>query len=133
MNRRTAVKMFLSTVTTGLALAQRNKEDEWIYLGQANVDGKVDHDLIRVGADEGFFRAIQIRVERAPIEFNRVVVTYGDGRDQRIVLRNRIGPGDKTRAIDIQGDRRAIRTVDIWYERARDYSAKPRLTLWGRR
>jgi hypothetical protein len=43
--------------------------------------------------NDGRFRAIQIRVERAPIEFHRVVVHYGNGSDEQIEIRSRIKPG----------------------------------------
>lgn len=103
----------------------------WIYLGESNVDGKVDHDKIKIGRDDGRFRAIQIRVERAPIEFYRVVVHYGNGADEEIAIRNRINPGGRTRVIDLRGRDRVIESVEVWYARAKYDSAKPKLRLFG--
>jgi hypothetical protein len=103
----------------------------WVYLGEANVDGNADHDRIKVGRDDGRFRAIQIHVERAPIEFQRVVVHYGNGADEEIAIRNRINPGGKTRAIDLRGHDRVIESVEFWYAKARYGSAKPKLRLYG--
>ena len=51
---------------SAVALAQR-----WAYLGEANVDGAADHDNIVVTGSRGAFRAIMIRVQKAPIEFDR--------------------------------------------------------------
>ena len=42
------------------------QEGRWELLGEANVDGRVDHDRISVTARDGAFRAIQLKVERAP-------------------------------------------------------------------
>jgi hypothetical protein len=103
----------------------------WVYLGEANVDGNADHDRIKIGRDDGKFRAIQIQVERAPIEFQRVVVHYGNGADEEIAIRNRIKPGGKTRVIDLRGRDRVIESVELWYARARYGSAKPKLRLFG--
>ena len=103
----------------------------WVYLGEANVDGSADHDRIKIGRDDGRFRAIQIRVERAPIEFQRVVVHFGNGADEEIAIRNRINAGGQTRAIDLRGRERVIESVEIWYARARYGSAKPKLRLFG--
>jgi hypothetical protein len=103
----------------------------WIYLGEANVDGSADHDRIKIGRDDGRFRAIQIHVERAPIEFHRVVVHYGNGSDEEIAIRNRINAGGKTRVIDLRGHDRVIDSVEIWYARAKYGSAKPKLRLFG--
>ena len=105
----------------------------WDYLGEANVDGGADHDRITVTRSEGTFRAIQLRVEKGPIEFNRVVVHYGNNQDERIDLRERIAEGGQTRVIDLPGQQRVIQSVEIWYERARLGGAKPRVLLYGRR
>jgi len=103
----------------------------WVYLGEANVDGSADHDRIKIGRDDGRFRALQIRVERAPIEFQRVVVHFGNGADEEIAIRNRINAGGRTRVIDLRGRDRVIESVEIWYARARYGSAKPKLRLFG--
>ncbi|MGH9842431.1 MAG: hypothetical protein ACREEM_27125, partial [Blastocatellia bacterium] len=105
----------------------------WVYLGEANVDGGVDHDKIQIGRDDGKFRSIQIRVERAPIEFQRVVVHYGNGEDEPIEIRDRIRAGGRTRNIDLQGRERVIQSVEFWYAKANYRSARPKLRLYGQR
>jgi hypothetical protein len=114
----------------GQALYAQNN-GRWVYLGEANVDGSADHDRIKIGRDDGRFRALQIRVERAPIEFQRVVVHYGNGGDEEVAIRNRINAGGRTRVIDLRGRDRVIESVEIWYARARYNSAKPKLRLFG--
>src|SRR2546428_13473886 len=102
---RKALQVILATfllMVFGQALYAQNN-GRWVYLGEANVDGNADHDRIKIGRDDGRFRAIQIRVERAPIEFYRVVVHYGNGADEEVAIRNRINPGGRTRAIDLRG------------------------------
>lgn len=96
------------------------------------MDGNADHDRIKVGRDDGRFRALQIRVERAPIEFQRVVVHYGNGADEQLDIRQRISPGWSTRVIDLRGDNRVIESVEIWYARGSWDSRKPKLRLYGR-
>jgi hypothetical protein len=133
MNIRKALRVvsasLLLTIFWQVLYAQNS--GRWVYLGEANVDGSADHDRIKIGRDDGRFRAIQIRVERAPIEFYRVVVHYGNGADERIAIRNRIKPGGKTRVINLRGRDRVIDSVEIWYARARYGSAKPKLRLFG--
>lgn len=114
----------------GQALYAQNY-GRWVYLGEANVDGNADHDKIKIGRDDGRFRAIQIRVERAPIEFQHVVVHYGNGADEEIAVKNRINAGGRTRVIDLRGRDRVIESVELWYARARYDSAKPKLRLFG--
>src|SRR4030095_16658715 len=132
MSARNALQVILAslllTIFGQVIYAQNN--GRWVYLGESNVDGNTDHDKIKIGRDDGMFRAIQIRVERAPIEFYRVVVHYGNGADEEIAIRNRINPGGGTRVIDLRGRDRVIESVEVWYARAKYDSAKPKLRLF---
>jgi hypothetical protein len=104
----------------------------WTYLGQANVDGRVDRDRISVGRGRGRFQRIQIRVERAPIEFQRVIVHYANGRSEEVNIRQRIPSGGQTRAIDLRGDDRNIDSVEFFYSRGGwRYGRAPRVRLYG--
>jgi hypothetical protein len=133
MSARNALQVILAslllTIFGQVIYAQNN--GRWVYLGESNVDGNTDHDKIKIGRDDGRFRAIQIRVERAPIEFYRVVVHYGNGADEEIAIRNRINPGGRTRVIDLRGRDRVIESVEVWYARAKYDSAKPKLRPFG--
>jgi hypothetical protein len=104
----------------------------WTYLGQANVDGRADHDRISVGRWHGRFQRIQIRVDRAPIQFYRVVVHYANGRSEEVDIRQRIPSGGQTRAIDLRGDDRNIDSVEFLYSRGGwRYGRTPRVRLYG--
>jgi hypothetical protein len=104
----------------------------WTYLGQANVDGRMDHDRISVGRAPGRFQRIQIRVDRAPIQFQRVVVHYANGRSEEVNIRQRIPSGGQTRAIDLRGDDRNIDSVEFFYARGGwRYGRTPRVRLYG--
>src|SRR5262249_18414090 len=116
----------------GISQVASAQYGRWEFLGEANVDGAVDHDRITVGRADGKFRAIQIYVERAPIEFQRVVVHYGNGSSEEIAIRNRIPAGGKTRVIDLRGNERVIQSVEFWYGKADYSSRKPKVRLFGR-
>jgi hypothetical protein len=116
----------------GISQAANAQYGRWELLGEANVDGALDHDRIAVGRADGRFKAIQIRVERAPIEFQRVVVHYGNGAQEELEIRNRIPAGGKTRVIDLRGNDRIIQSVEFWYSKANYSSRRPRLRLYGR-
>src|SRR5205807_6214085 len=79
-----------------------------VILGEAHVDGGVDHDRIVVTAARGEYRAIRLRVENAAVKFDRVVVHYGNGSSQPIPVRRVIRAGDETPAVDLPGARRVI-------------------------
>ena len=103
----------------------------WVYLGEAHVDGAADHDKIKIGRSEGRFRALQIRVDYAAVEFNHVVVHYANGTSEEVQVRQKIRAGGSTRDIDLAGGDRAIDNVEFWYERANYGSRRPRVRLYG--
>lgn len=102
----------------------------WEYLGQAHVDGKNDHDIIQVNQDG--FRAIQIGVKGGAIEFQRVIVHFENGQDFPADIRYRINSGGRTRAIDLPGERRRIKSVEFFYSKA-NWRTRPSVNLWGAR
>jgi hypothetical protein len=119
---------------TNTAFGQRRDRDRgrWEYLGEANVDGAVDHDRIIVTGAAGAFRGIQLRVERGAIRFDRVIVHFEDGPGQPIFIRGRVPAGSSTRVIDLPGNRRLIRDVEFFYERASWRSnGRPKVRLFG--
>jgi len=116
------------TLCTSL-YAQRGR---WTYLGNSHVDGATDHDSIKVGRSDGAFRAIQLRISGGAINFERVIVRYGNGTQQEIPVRARIPDGGQTRVIDLPGERRLIQSVDLWYGKD-SWKRRPKVSLYGLR
>jgi len=120
----------LFAIALVLYFAPAAQAANWVYLGQAHVDGQHDHDNIEVGKAAGRYRFLQIRVRKAPIEFDRIVVHYGDGEPQVLQVRDVIRAGGHSRAIELQGDR-FVKSFELWYGKARPDSNKPELELFG--
>lgn len=101
-------------------------------LGTAHVDGPTDHDDIKVGRYAGRFHFVQLRVRYAPIQFDHVVIHYGNGTAETLPVREFIGPGRRTRWIALPGRRRVIRSLELWYSRAEPQDpTKPEVELFG--
>lgn len=120
-----AVFMILSTGTTyGQA---------WTILGSCKVNGHVDHDEIVVTASRGDFKAIKLFVENEGIQFDRVMVHYGNGTSDRMDIRKFIPAGGETRVLDLAGSDRVVRKVTFYYESNAMTSKKGKVVLYGRR
>jgi hypothetical protein len=113
-----------------LATSSQAQHEHWTYLGEAHVDGGLDHDNIHVGIEDGRFRAIQLRVNGGAVEFDRVIVHFGNGSEETLPIRHRIPSGGRTDAIDLPGERRVIRSVEMWYGKAR-WEHRPKVSLYG--
>jgi hypothetical protein len=118
--------VFVLALCTSL-YAQRGR---WTFLGDAHVDGSQDHDSIRVGRSAGAYRAIQLRISGGSINFDRVIVRYGNGEQEEIPIRARIPDGGQTRVIDLPGSRRMIQSLDLWYGKNK-WNRRPKVSLYG--
>jgi hypothetical protein len=127
--KKVLIALFAVALVFYVAVPSANAAN-WVYLGHAHVDGQADHDNIEVGKAAGRYRFLQIRVNNGPIEFDHVVVHYGDGEPQTIPIRFIIRAGGKSRAIELQGDR-FVKSFELFYAKARPNSARPELNLFG--
>ena len=105
-------------------------DEDWELLGERTVNHAMDHDEIVVGKKEGDFERIALRVQNAPVEFERVTVHFKNGEDQVIEMRDEIEAGGQTRAIDLSGDERIVQSVSFTYH-TDERGEKAVVQLWG--
>ena len=122
-----AMSFQISTVTT-VDEASR----PWELLGVKKVNYGVDRDEIDVTAQEGFFTGLKLKVKHSPINMHKLVVHYGNGDVQEIELRENFRAGSESRVIDLQGNKRVIRKVVIWYDTKNLARGKGVVEIWGR-
>lgn len=89
--------------------------DRWEELGCKKVGFLIDRDVIPVGREEGRFRAIRVRVEGNRVHMMDLRVVYANGAPDDIPVREEIRPGRQTRPLDLQGERRSIRQIEMVY------------------
>lgn len=104
----------------------------WEKLGERKVNYAVDRDEIAVGAIEGFFDALKIKVRKAPINMYKMVVHFGNGETKEIELRDNIRAGGESRVIDLPGNNRVITKVVFWYDTKNAANRRAEVELWGR-
>lgn len=119
-----------ATVLPDLASAQRG-QGKWELLGTQKVGFTVDRDVIRVGRREGRFRAIQLRVRGNDIHMMDLKVVYGNGQTEDIQVRSMIKARSQTRVIDLKGDRRVIREVQMVYRSRPSFRGQATIEVWG--
>ena len=103
-----------------------------IFLGMAHVDGPTDHDDIKVGPYAGRYHSIVLRVKYAPIQFDHVVIHYGNGTAQTLPVRAVIHAGGQSAPVMLPGGDRVIESLELWYARANPNNPnKPEVRLFG--
>ncbi|MEQ1770349.1 MAG: hypothetical protein ABL879_10970 [Devosia sp.] len=88
----------------------------WVNLGSRNVSLILDHDTIHVGTGVGLFRRIRLKVSgSSPIFIHSMKVVFGNGNSHSVDLKFLFLPGSNSRNIDLPGQLRFIRRVELLY------------------
>ena len=102
----------------------------WDFLGCTQVDAGHDHGRIQIVRRDRLFRTIQLRVSGEAMFFDRVVMHFGNGTSQELIVSERISPGGKDYVIDLPGERRTLESVELWYYKE-PWGHNPRVNLYG--
>lgn len=132
----------VAAVATGVlavptAEAQRRwgqfQENQWEELDNRSVAPGTREITLPVGRREGKHTAIRLRVMDDPIFIRQIRVTYGNGTQTEIPIRRLIRPGETTEPIDLEGDARFVREVNVEFRQDSDWRRTARLILLGDR
>jgi hypothetical protein len=88
----------------------------WTLLGTRTVTDRADHDVVMVTGRRGTFDAVKFEVRGRSVDFHRVVIHFGNGADQTVEMRDTIRAGRESRALDVEGRDRVIRSIEFWYD-----------------
>lgn len=93
--------------------------NEWAELGcqEVSLFGR-DRDSIRVGRQEGRFKAIRLLVRGSDVEILDLKVIYANGQPDDISVQHLIRVGERTRPLDLKGRERSIDRVEMVYRTA---------------
>ncbi len=102
----------------------------WVLLGEREVNGRVDHDRIEVGRQDGKFNKLTMAVEDNDLELLSLRIVFADGTELDPRTNHYFREGQRTRVIDLPANERVIRYVDLVYRNTnRGFHAK--VAVWG--
>jgi hypothetical protein len=112
--RRVMLIALVAVCLSGVAAGAQ--AGRWTLLGSRTVTDRVDHDTVVVTERRGAFDAVKFEVRGRSVDFHRVVIHFANGGDQTVEMRDTIRAGGESRAIDVEGTDRVIRSIDFWYD-----------------
>ena len=124
--RKAILLLLFIVIGVPAALAQ------WHKVGSKEVDNNVDHDTLHVNEWRDGFRRMRLGVEHAPIDFFRVVITYGSGITEEIIVQALIHPGEHTYVKELHLHERSVRKIELWYDPQSLEGHKALVTLYAR-
>ncbi len=107
-------KTFVAGIALSLAVLTGSAY-AWDQIGVREVRERVERDTIVVEGARRFER-IRLCAYRNPVHILDMDVHFANGGHQDVSLRERINPGQCSRAINLEGDDRNIRSVTMVYE-----------------
>lgn len=87
----------------------------WQELGCQKVGFLEGRDVVRVGRQEGAFRAIKLSVRGNKLRLERLRVTYANGQVEDLAVRTVIPEGAETRPLELSGRYRGIESIELRY------------------
>ena len=103
----------------------------WTLLGTQKVGFVVDRDVVRVGREEGRFRALKMRVLRNTIELLDVKIVFGNGDVQDLPVRAIIRANSETRPLDLAGNTRVIKEIQFTYKSKPSFKGQAIVEVYG--
>ncbi len=92
-----------------------HRQSTWELIGAREVSFRANRDTIFARGNDRQ-RQIMICVYRQPVRMLDVDVRFSNGGHQDLNVRNVIGEGQCTRAMDLRGHRRDIRSITLNYK-----------------
>ena len=105
----------------------------WTLLGSATVDGAHDHDSIKVAAAGAAvtFSKVTVVVTDADLQLEDITFKFGDHSTFSPNVKHTFREGQRTRAIDLPGDKRLITNIDLRYSPLPG-GGQARLEVWAK-
>jgi hypothetical protein len=100
-------------------------------MGEQWVRGGTNKDFVRVGARQGAFTKIMIVVDEGELNLDDIIIEYDNGRKHSPKLRHSFRDGSRTRPMDLRGDARVIRRVELRYSNM-PRNSRAKVQIWGR-
>jgi hypothetical protein len=138
MNRR---PLLLAAALTALAVTAASAQQvaqprqgaagSWRLIGTVQANYAADHDSIVVQGPYDNFRRLKIKVTDAPLNLQRMQVSYDNGGTEKIDVRQQIARGGESRVIDLPGESRSLRRIDFWYDTRGSGQGRAKLSVFG--
>jgi hypothetical protein len=116
---------------TAAFAANEAKAAPLVFLGRRKVDILADHDVIHVGASQGFFKKIQFHVSGNDVFLYDVDVRYANGGRDDIPTRFKVPQGGFSRKIDLRFNNRKIQSVSFFYGKLPNGRGATHIELFG--
>ncbi len=104
----------------------------WTLLGQGQANRKGETDRITPDSAKKRLKELRVVVEGAPLELEAMTVTFGNDKQFKPKVKQKLGADSASAAIDLRGEDRRVKHVDLTYRTAAKGTGKATVMLYGR-
>jgi hypothetical protein len=104
---------------------------KWVELGCERAGFLPDRDVIKVGRKEGRFSAVRVWSDGNRIDIREMKIVYANGDSENLAAPNSIGDGERSRPLDLKGDRRSIEQIELMYSSKPSLKGQARVCVEG--
>ena len=103
----------------------------WVSLGRQTVGFVVDKDVIAVGRDEGWLRAIRLKAERNDVRLVNVRIVYANGFAEDFKTNTTLRSGGPAYMIDLRGERSFLKQIELVYRSRPNFDGRAVVEVEG--
>ncbi len=103
----------------------------WVSLGRQSVGFIVDKDVITVGRDEGWLRAIRLKAERNDVRLVNVRIVYANGFTEDFKTDTTLRSGGPAYMIDLRGERAFLKQIELVYRSRPNFQGRAVVEVEG--
>ncbi|MGI9409933.1 MAG: hypothetical protein ACR2OV_07655, partial [Hyphomicrobiaceae bacterium] len=122
--RRNLLSAFIFAAATTAALPVLAQSPPYPLLGEEIANYARETDRFTIGERRGPFSELKLRVERGSVRVFGVVVVFGNGKKREFGKDRVVEPGKVGYTIDLPGQARRVKHVDITYRTLRRSSKR---------
>lgn len=129
---KSAFKYLFAALLASSLLSFTLGANDWDFLGSRTVNFRLDRDVVHVGAKEGMYSKLLLKVSNGSLNLHKIVVSYGNGSTEEIAVRHQFQRGAFSRSIDLKGRGRIVKKITFWYDTKNRSRDKATLQVYGR-
>lgn len=105
---------------------------DWELLGEKNINLSLEADVLKLGAKEGVFTHLKFKILRQPVFIHHITVVYGNGQEDRKVIKRKFKAGSESAAINLSGNKRIIKKIKFLYKTNKKANKKANIVIFGK-
>lgn len=105
---------------------------DWELLGEKTINLSLESDVLNLGPKAGVFTRLKFKILKQPVFIHHITVVYGNGKEDRKVIKRKFKAGSESAAIDLNGNKRIIKKIKFLYKTNKKAKKRANIVIFGK-